>query len=448
MIKDLNGSLQGLIVSAVNILREPAGKKYPSMEDIRRDRDQFVKDFHAGLFFLHVMTINAIICAEEEKMRSPKSATYQETKASRRGRSRILQLFRCINDAIVWIALQPEPSLFIRRTCRKQPRGKLREQNYESVMEAMQHLFGGGKVLPIWNDATRCIDISDITLLSPLGISFLELKTGKVNEQIIGMMGKTNRDEVLTELDTFFEKYGKKGMEQIDRIVRQTDRANKLVELSKHDNVIDPFLDMKRIAVTPDRLLNTYDTELSPLFKELCSRDFVAHSIDGCLHVLALNRLRGISIKNGREIIKKHLQDKMCRPRSEEVDCRDVIFSLESSFDYPTAMPIFLRPWSSEDIARISLGHTEVYFGFDVNAWGKHLQSSRLVWSSQRQGRKELSKAADKRFFVVRNRIPQIVGPKGKRILLGTQFLQIMLCEGISPISLAAYYDQVVTIAS
>ncbi len=445
MIKDPNGSLEGLIRSAVDALREPAGKKYRSMEDIRRDRDQFVKDFHTGLFLLHVMTVRAIIDAED-KMRSHKSLTRREAMASQKGWARVRQLFRCINDAIVWSALPHEPSLFIRRTCLKQPRGNLKDQNHESVIKAMQHFFAGGEVLPIWNDATRCLDISDITLFSPRGISFVELKEGKVNEQILDIMGKTNRAEILTELDKFFGEYGQKGVQQIDRIIRQEDRTRKLIDLSKNDDVIDPFLDVKRSAVTPHQPLKRYDAELSLLFEELRSRDFVEYSIDGCLHVLALNRQRGISIEKGREIIRQHLQDKIYRPISEEIDCRDVILSLESSFDYPTAMPIMLRPWPSEDIARISLGYTEVYFGFDVNVWARHLHSSRLLWSSQREGRKELSKSANERLFLVRDRIPEIVGPKGARILLGTQFLQIMLCEGIRPESLAAYYDQIADI--
>jgi hypothetical protein len=314
-------------------------------------------------------------------------------------------------------------------------------------MKAMQHFFSGGEYLPIWNDATRCLDIRDITLFRPGGISFVEVKEGKVNDQILDMIGKTNRDEILKELDRFFETYGQKGIDQIDRIIRQEDRARKLVKLSKHDDVIDPFLDIKRSAVTPHQPLKSYDTELSPILEELRSRDFVEHSIDDCLHVLALNRRRGISIEKGRKFIREHLQDKICRSSPEEVDCRDVILSLKSSFDYPTAMPIMLRPWSSEDIARVSLGHTEVYFGFDVNAWARHLQSSRLVWSSQRQGRKELSKSPNERLFVVDGRIPQIVGPKGCRILLGTEFLQIMFCEGIKPSSLAAYYDQIADIS-
>ena len=191
------------------------------------------------------------------------------------------------------------------------------------------------------------------------------------------MMEKTNPDEILPELDAFFGKYGQKGMGQIDRIIRQADRSRKLVEVSKNDDVFDPFLGVERRAITPEQPLKTYDHELSPLLEKLRSAEFVAHSIDDCLYVVAFNRRRSISAEKGREIIKEHIQDKMVGPSSDEVDCRDVVLSLESSFDYATSMPIMLRPWSIEDVARACLGQTEIYFGFDVNAWGRHLQSSR-----------------------------------------------------------------------
>jgi hypothetical protein len=151
-------------------------------------------------------------------------------------------------------------------------------------------------------------------------------------------------------------------------------------------------------------------------------------------------------MERGRELVRQQLQDRMSTPKPEEVDCREFILSLDSSFDYPTAMPVMLRPWASEDVARVSLGHSELYFAFDINAWAKHLQSSRLIWSSRRRGRKELSNPPDERLLVIHDRIPQIVGSNGGCWLLGTQFLQFMISEGIRPVSLAAYYDQIADI--
>ena len=441
MINDPKGHLQNMLVQGINVLREPAGKKYSSMADIRSNPDQFVKDFHRGLFGLHTLTIFAIIDAEDNMISSGKTIS-REIKASEKGWKYVRQIFRCINDSIAWTALGPQPSLFIHRTCRNQPRGKLRDQNYESIMAAMQQLLGKGEVLPIWNDATRCLDISDITLLSPHGPTFVEVKTGKVNEEILAMVNKTDANEIQGDLDAFFEKYGHKGKEQIERVIRQEDRANKLVALANNDKVYDPFIGEERTAVDPLEPLKRYDSELTPLFEELRSRDFVSHSVDGCLHILGLNRQRSSSLEKMKNLVQQHLQNKMSQPGPDEMDCRDVIMSLDSSFDYPTSMPVMLRPWASEDIARISLGHMEVYFGFDVNAWARNFQSCRLVWSSERVGKKELNKSPEKRLFMVHNRIPQIINPKGSSLFLGTRFLQIMLSEGISPKSLAAFYDQ------
>ena len=441
MIKDATDSLHDLIVRSVEVLHEPAGEKYRSIEDIQRNRDEFVKDFHTGLFLLHVMTTQLIIDLED-KMRSPGSLSQVEAKTSKKGWTRVRQIFRCINDSIVWSVLQPEPAFLIRRMCREQERGNLRDQNPESVMKAMEHYFAGGEALPIWNDATRCLDISDITVFSRGGVSFLELKTGKVNERILEMMAKTDTAEILADLDVFSKQYGEKGMKQIERIVRQDDRAGKLLNLVRHDDVFDPFLNAQRVALTPNEPLKEYDQEMAALLDALRSKDFVEHSVDGCLHILALNLHRDIGLEKGRELIRQHLKEKVCRIESEEVDCSDVVLSLDSSFYYPTAMPIMLRRWAGDDIARVSLGHIQVYFLFDVNAWAKHLRKSNLVWSTIGEGRKELSKPAKQRLLTVQGRIPQIVGPKGGQILLGTRFLQAMLCEGIRPMSLAEFYDQ------
>jgi len=442
---DPDGNLQNVIESAVAILREPAGNKYRSIDDISRNRKQFMKDFHSGLFLLHIPTIQFIIDAED-RIRTSQGLGRREAAAQQKAWTRIRQLLRCINDAIAWSALQvlrEDASLFVRRTCRNQPRGDLKDQNHESVIKTMERLFSGGEVLPIWNDATRCLDISDITLFSPHGISFIELKEGKVNAQILDMMDRTHAEDIPAKLDAFFERYGQKGMQQIERIVRQEDRADKLVELVKDDDVFDPFFGAERRAVTPEESLEVYDDELSLILDSVRSKDFVVHTVDDCLHIVAFNTERGISKERGQEVTRQHLQDKMCKPSSAEVDCRDMVMSLQSSFDYATAMPIMLRPWSTQDVARVCLGQTEVYFGFDINAWGRLLRTSRLAWSSLRRVRQELGKAPDKELLVVRGRIPYIIGPRGKSWYLGTGTLQRMLCEGIRPASLARHYDQI-----
>lgn len=448
MIIDSDESLQKMIMSAVDVLREPAGKKYRSMEDIQRDTDKFTRDFHSGLYFLHVLTVEAIIHAENQM--KVKNSGHKEVRTARKAWERIRQLFRCINDSIVWTALfGREPSLLIRRTCLKRPRGKLSDQSPKSVMNAMDHLFAKGEALPIWNDATRCLDIGDITVFNPKrGVSFVEVKSGTVNEEILSMINNVPGQETDKALDAFFEKYGRKGIQQIERIVRQEERAGKLAELFTDKTVFDPFLGAERMALNPTRPLQRYDEELSLLLEELRSKDFATRTIDDCLHVLAINRRFGLSVERGSELVRQDLQNKMSPPGPEEVDCSQFILALDSSFDYPTAMPVMMRPWANEDIARVCLGHTEVYFAFDVNAWAKHLQSSRLTWSLPRLGRKESSKPLDERLLVIRERIPQISGSNGTTLLLGTQFLQLMLSEGIRPVSLAAYYDQIANINS
>jgi len=441
MIKDDNNILKDLIVNSINILREPAGKKYSKIEDIKNNYSEFLKDFHSGLFFLHTMTIEAIIHAEEMMSAFPSLPKDQAGK-HKKGLNQLRQILRSINDSILWITI-PEPSFFIGRSCLWVSRGHLKDQNYESIKDAFNIFINNDDVLPIWNDATRCIDIGDITLISPKGIKFVEVKSGKVNNEIFDMMEKNDGDDIESDLDKFYDNYGPKGMAQIDRILKQGDKAGKLNHILTNEDVFDPFVNSERKAISPSNQLRRYDNELTSLLIELRNKDFITHSIDGCLHILAFNRERSMSIDEGGRLIQQHIKDKFISPMTNEIDCSDVILSLDDSLDYPTAMPLMLKPWNSEDIAKVCLGQIEIYYGFDVNAWAKHFKSSKLVWSSSRLGKKESSKPRNKRLFVVNNRIPVIVTSKGQELHLGTKFLQHILCEGIRPTSLAENYDKI-----
>ena len=393
------------------------------------------------------MAINAIIDCED-KLKECKRFIQSEAVSANKHWLKVRQLFRCINDAIIWNVLtsfQKDASLFVRRACLNRSRGFLKDQNHEVILKLMWDLFNDGSKLPIWNDSTRCLDINDITLFDPhSGMSFIEVKAGKVNNIISEMMDQENPEEILADLDKFNKKFGQKGMKQVERIVKQKEVSQKLAELVNNDNVFDSFHGKDRKAVTPIQPLNRYDCELSRFLEELRSSNYITYSIDNCLHLIALNRKRCFSTEKWNEIIKDYFRNKMIAPGENEIDCSDLVLSLESSFDYPTAMPVMLRPWPVEDIAKICLGETEIYFGFDVNAWGRHLQSSHIEWSSLHEGRKELKEPPDERMLVVRGKIPQIVSQKGMKLQLGTQFFQFMLCEGICPLSLAAVYDQII----
>ena len=73
-------------------------------------------------------------------------------------------VWRRVNDAIVW-------SLFggqrhrVKRLCLYRKRGNLSESNPESARAALAEINARPMSIAIWNDATSCVDIGDLTVI-------------------------------------------------------------------------------------------------------------------------------------------------------------------------------------------------------------------------------------------------------------------------------------------
>ncbi len=427
--------LRELIIKTVELLREPAGKHYQSMEAISKDREQFTKRFHQGLFTIHICTIDAIMQTESNLNALTKDKTSPGSKLALRY---IRQIFRSINDSIAWILLGKDASFKVARLSRGKARGNLADQNPGSVLPFLKHVSSSGKAIGIWNDATRCIDLSDVTLFDPSqGVAFIEVKEGKVNEAIF----ETIRAGTVAAIDSFYNSFGERGFEQLERTVKQEIDAQKHELLLKSDNLTDPFLGVYRAAVTPTVPAVTYDDELKESLVRVRTSDCVTLTIDECLHVVLLNVER-LDRTRGKSIIDEYFSRMIPERRNDQANPRRAILDVTYGFSLPTAMPVFLRSFEAEDISRLCIGDIQIYYCFDFNTWGKKLKNWQFKWTSQKEGRRERSKAFEERLIVIDHRIPQIVRPSGKFNQFGGQFFLKLLFEGLRPDYLAAVYDE------
>lgn len=84
--------LEDTLKSIIDALREPAGSKWKSLDDIESNKNAFVRDFHRGLFVIHLMAIDGIIhCESKIGNVTKKDEILWKIQA---------QLFRKINDTI------------------------------------------------------------------------------------------------------------------------------------------------------------------------------------------------------------------------------------------------------------------------------------------------------------------------------------------------------------
>jgi len=75
----------------------------------------------------------------------------------------------------------------------------------------------------IWNDATSCVDIGDVTYIEDgpgPAPEFIELKEGRVNDEIVNLLGLEGL-KFEDALKVFSERYGNEGVKQFHRVLRQ-----------------------------------------------------------------------------------------------------------------------------------------------------------------------------------------------------------------------------------
>lgn len=441
-INDPDGFLKRAIASAVDLLRSPAGSRFKSLEDIRKDPEEFGRAFHKGLFRFHLITIDQIIYIEEALQKLP-PATTPSDRSTRRGFQHLRQIFRTFNDCIAWIIFAPEASFIINRLCRRRERGYLLDQNPEAVLNFINNISKTGETLAIWNDATRCIDLHDVTAISlnPRRIRFIELKEGEVNEEVAKIAQSASVEDIKAGLEELYTKRGTSGVKQFERFMKQQIEGQKIYYLASNDDVEDPFLKKRRVASTPHKPFESYDKQFADFIRELRDREHVHTVIDGCMHVLGVNQERLSKDIKIDDLIHDELKARIPNPANGEPDCSKAHLSFQDTLYSPFSMPMMLRPLPPADIADICLGNKVLFFMFDMNAWGRLLSSCRLTWSKQKQGRREKSKPFQERRMIIDERVPTITSPDGARVQLGDRMIPVIMCEGISPRSLAEHYD-------
>jgi hypothetical protein len=425
--------LRDLIIKTADLLREPAGDDFHSMEAISKNRKQFIKRFHQGLYVIHTCAIHGIMTMEAD-IKAHKSGK----DGSKLALQYIRQIFRSINDSLVWILLGKDAAFKVERLSRGKTRGNLIDQNPASVINFLDHVSSSGERIGIWNDATRCLDLSDVTVFDPCeGVSFLELKEGKVNDAIF----ETIRAGTIPAIDSFYCEFGEKGFKQLERTVKQQIAAQNHELLLKNDNLIDPFRGVYRATLTPTTAAQGYDDELKESLARVRTLDSTMLTIDDCLHLVIVNAQR-LDRTKGKSIVDEYFLRLVPLPRDDQVDPRRTVLDFTYGFSLPTAMPVFLRHFDAEDIARLCIGDVQIYYCFDFSAWGKKLKNWQFNWTSQKEGHRERTKPFEQRLLIIDNRIPQIVRPGGQFNRFGGQFFLKLLFEGLRPNDLAAAYDE------
>jgi hypothetical protein len=443
-------TIQGELPGIIRMLRKPAGDdtRFATLEDIEINRPAFLARVHATWKHIHSRALDELLNIENI-IQSPSSKSFPPGFLAFLQRS--MSIWRRINDALVWSMLGHKDH-YIRRLCHRKERLSLLHANPVALRRLIDNLNEDPQTFALWSDATSCIDVGDIICRSFSGglDGILEVKEGKVNHQILDLMSSCAEQETRIEaIAAFVEKYGAKGLQQIDRMAKQRRRHNQVLDILESDRGFDPHHEQYVVVRDANTPLESYDVRLQEILEEPIETP-VLRCIDRCLWVYIdrdPSKSFGERVKSFSDRLSREAPEawKWSRDHESSNGLVDVV-PLDGNLFCPEAIPLVLRQLEPDTIRDVIVGQlTErVLLHVDWKEYGRIVEGlgAQLIWSSTKAGRSQRARPLAQRLMTVGERIPRIQLADG-RYFEGQSKIYRALFDGVCPSSIAAQYVEV-----
>jgi hypothetical protein len=438
--------IQDELPTLIRTLRKPAGDdpRFASLEAIEANRPAFTKEVHSTWKHLHNRSLDEILTIEKilstaPRKKLPKSFVWYL--------ERTINLWRRINDAIVWTLVREQDHV-IRTVCHRKDRLRLTDANPIAIRQFLDNINADPQSLAIWSDATSCVDVGDVLCRSFSGglNGFFEAKAGAMNDRIFKLMEvKGGPEDIMTAITDFADKYGPKAIKQLDRVVKQRKRYNQVMDIIEHDRGFDPRHKAEVIIQETTTQLKSYDQELQ-LIIDASDHGPILQCIDRCLWVYVD---RDTSKDPEEKIAAFERELTAASPITLQWFRKqfgpDEPFGpvvVEDNLTCPEAIPLFLRQLEPETVRDVLIGKLmfSVFLFIDWYELGRIIAElgAELAWSSTKRGRSQRSKPKQQRLLSFGDRIPRV--QLNKRYWEGFSKIYRVLFEGITPSSIAAQY--------
>ena len=439
--------LQDDLPSLIEKLRSPAGNdsRFATRELIAANRGAFLTICHAAWKDLHhksireIMEMEGLLAPERRKVMPAAMIFYFE---------RCIEIWRRLNDALVWVLLGFQDHI-IRTVCHRKVRPQLASANPQAMLRLLQQLNADPMTIAVWTDATTCVDVGDIYCKAPPGRpnGFMEVKEGVMSDKIFELIKVKGAPEYIAgEIDTFVEENGPKALKQLERFLRQRVRYNEVMDIVENERGFDSRREAEVVIGESHVALQTYDSQIQEAIDASTSEP-VLRCADGCLWIYVDRepaKRTSQKIEEFREAVKAAAPEAL--PWIEEQFEGKLSFEaipLEANIEIPEAIPLFLRELRTETIRDILLGGlmNSVFLFLDWRELTKIVETegAELTWSSFKEGRRQQAKPAEQRFLTIGSRVPRISVKDGNYID-GFSKLYRIYFDGITPRSIVAQY--------
>lgn len=201
-----------------------------------------------------------------------------------------LKLLELTYDTFLWIASNHDRSEVLKHY-KGLKHGALANQNIRSVIEVANQMNKEPEVLAIPLDFSRFSCISDLLRIrryadGRVSSDFIEVKEGSVNDEIFEVMKARDPDEYLK----FFDKYGEKGVKQVERMFKQRQVADDHIKLfGLQPGIYDEERAVRIVTELKVGEDGSFHEVIEPLIQQAHTGKYSVETIGDCLVLAALD---------------------------------------------------------------------------------------------------------------------------------------------------------------
>jgi hypothetical protein len=254
----------------------------------------------------------------------------------------------------------------------------------------------------------------------------MELKEGKVNDQIKEFFENLEKAGRVVSDDELKEKFDEKTLKQVKRMQRQQERAVRATNIINNDKGIDPVSGGNIIVSTPTVFTEYYHEELSKLQQDLKEKVWAYTCLETCLHI-GMYRDKGIAMAGFaiEELLKQQTTNYII------IDWLSITHNLSE--------PLFGKPFSPEFIIDVLTGKIKIIIGLNLDAliYTFNVFGLKARWLTEKETIKSKQTAIREGMVIINKRGFVVTLPDQKEVIISGGTLSKILYDSIKPTSIA-----------
>lgn len=346
-----------------------------------------------------------------------KKASYQEL------------VLRKIMDAIAWQLFDKDLSI-LRRLYHGQEVIDITDSNIDSEIRFIEKkLQEDRESFVLISDLTSFIQVGDVVIRSQKqGLTIMELKEGKTNAKIYDLIKETKDNPCPQYLWQKLDGEDMKFQQQFKRDIKQMARATEVMKIIHEGEGKDLYTGINVKRIDEEIVLGTYTSVLEGLLKQCNKKNYAISVVEDCLLVGVYQNDKFSS--EAFDVWVKGLNIRM------------PIFDLRYSIFAPLDFPIFLLPFSDNDIIDIIMGRKTIKMTIDIDKWLESFKQDGYSyrWMPKKEtARINSTYKGKKQLFTIDGCGVELIDSEGDKQQLGYGIFSRMFTSLNTPSSLRRY---------